>query len=58
MIDLPTLCRFYGVQVDREMIKYIPSLSLVDGLVSRIAPGLDLAPKIRRLCEDFIAREA
>jgi ubiquinone biosynthesis protein len=58
MIDLLTLCRFYGVLVDREMIKYIRSLFLVDGLVSRLAPGLDLAPQIRKLCEDFIAREA
>jgi ubiquinone biosynthesis protein len=58
MIDLLTLCRYYGVLVDREMIKYIRSLFLVDGLVSRIAPGLDLAPQIRKLCEDFIAREA
>ncbi len=58
MIDLLTLTRYYGVQVDREMIKYIRSLFLVDGLVTRIAPGLDLAPQIRKVCEDFIAREA
>ncbi len=58
MIDLLTLCRFYGVLVDREIIKYIRSLFLVDGLVSRLAPGLDLAPQIRKVCEDFIAREA
>ncbi len=58
MIDLLTLCRYYGVLVDREMIKYIRSLFLVDGLVSRLAPGLDLAPRIRKVCEDFLAREA
>ncbi len=58
MIDLLNLCRYYGVQVDREMVKYIRSLFLVDGLVSRIAPGLDLAPQIRKVCEDFLAREA
>ncbi|HYK89950.1 MAG TPA: AarF/UbiB family protein [Acidobacteriota bacterium] len=58
MIDLLTLCRFYGLLVDREMIKYIRSLFLADGLVSRLAPGLDLAPQIRKLCEDFITREA
>ncbi len=58
MIDLLTLCRYYGVLVDREMIKYIRSLFLVDGLVSRLAPGLDLAPQIRKVCEDFLAREA
>jgi len=58
MIDLLSLCRGYGVLVDREMIKYIRSLFLVDGLVSRLAPGLDLAPQLRRLCEEYLAREA
>jgi ubiquinone biosynthesis protein len=58
MIDLLNLCRNYGVLVDREMIKYIRSLFLADGLVSRLAPGLDLAPQIREVCEDFLAREA
>jgi predicted unusual protein kinase regulating ubiquinone biosynthesis (AarF/ABC1/UbiB family) len=58
MIDLLTLCRYYGVLVDREIIKYIRSLFLADGLVSRLAPGLDLAPQIRKVCEDFIARES
>lgn len=58
MVDLLNLCRYYGVLVDREMIKYIRSLFLADGLVSRLAPGLDLAPQIRRVCEEFIARDA
>jgi ubiquinone biosynthesis protein len=58
MIDLLNLCRYYGVLVDREIIKYIRSLFLADGLVSRLAPGLDLAPRIRKVCEDFLAREA
>ncbi len=58
MIDLLTLTRYYGVLVDREIIKYIRSLFLADGLVSRLAPGLDLAPRIRKVCEDFLAREA
>ena len=58
MLDLLALCRNYGLLVDREMIKYIRSLMLVDGLVSKLAPGLDLAPQIRKLCEDFLAQEA
>ncbi|MFZ0429757.1 MAG: AarF/UbiB family protein, partial [Acidobacteriota bacterium] len=41
MIDLLTLCRSFGVLPRREMIKYIRSLFLADGLVSRLAPGLD-----------------
>jgi ubiquinone biosynthesis protein len=58
MIDLLTLSRHHGVLVDREMIKYIRSLFLADGLVSRLAPGLDLAPQIREVCEEFLSREA
>jgi len=58
MIDMLTLCRYYGVHVDHEMIKYIRSLFLADGLVSRLAPGLDLAPQIRKVCEEFVARDA
>ncbi len=58
MFDLLSLCRNYGLLVDREMIKYIRSLILVDGLVSRLEPQLDIAPQIRRVCEDFYAEEA
>ncbi len=58
MLDLLQLCRGYGLLVDREMIKYVRSLMLTDGLVSRLAPGLDLAPHIRRICEEFLAEEA
>jgi predicted unusual protein kinase regulating ubiquinone biosynthesis (AarF/ABC1/UbiB family) len=58
MFDLLALCRNYGLLVDREMIKYIRSLILVDGLVSRLEPQLDVAPQIRQVCEDFYAEEA
>ena len=58
MVDLLALCRNHGLLVDREMIKYIRSLFLVDGLVALLAPGLDLTPQIREVCEDFLARDA
>ena len=58
MFDLLALCRSYGLLVDREMIKYIRSLILADGLVSRLAPRMDLAPQIRAVCEDFYGRQA
>ncbi|OFV97110.1 MAG: hypothetical protein A3F68_10530 [Acidobacteria bacterium RIFCSPLOWO2_12_FULL_54_10] len=58
MFDLLALCRTYGFLVDREMIKYIRSLILSDGLVTRLAPGFDLAPQIRTICEDFLSQEA
>ncbi|HWP85292.1 MAG TPA: AarF/UbiB family protein, partial [Terriglobia bacterium] len=58
MVDLLSLCRNYGLLVDREMIKYIRSLFLADGLISLLSPGLDLTPQIRKVCEDYLAREA
>jgi predicted unusual protein kinase regulating ubiquinone biosynthesis (AarF/ABC1/UbiB family) len=58
MLDLLALCRSYGLLVDREMIKYIRSLILADGLVSRLAPRLDLAPQIRAVCEEFYGQQA
>ncbi|MBI2821139.1 MAG: AarF/ABC1/UbiB kinase family protein [Acidobacteria bacterium] len=57
MIDLLTMCRSYGILPNREMIKYIRSLFLTDGLVTRLSPGLDLGPQLIRLCEDYIAGE-
>ena len=58
MMDLLSIARHYGVLVDREMIKYIRSTILADGLVSRLAPGIDLASVLRRVVEDYLATEA
>ncbi len=58
MMDLLTVCRDYGVLVDREMIKYIRSTILTDGLVSRLARDFDLARTLRLVVEDFLEREA
>jgi len=58
MMDLLTICRNYGVLVDQEMIKYIRSTILVDGLVSLIAPGLDIADSLRKVVEEYLIAEA
>jgi ubiquinone biosynthesis protein len=58
MMDLLAVARHYGVLVDREMIKYIRSTILADGLVSRLAPGIDLASVLRRVVEEYLATEA
>jgi len=58
MMDLLSIARRYGVLVDREMIKYIRSTVLADGLVSRLAPGVDLASVLRVVVEDYLAAEA
>jgi hypothetical protein len=40
------------------MIKYIRSTILVDGLVSLIAPGLDIADSLRTVVEEYLIAEA
>ena len=58
MMDLLTVCRNYGVLVDREMIKYIRSTVLVDGVVARLAPQLDLAQALRVVVEDYLFEQS
>jgi ubiquinone biosynthesis protein len=58
MMDLLTICREYGVLVDREMIKYIRSVFLTDGLVQRLAPGFDIAQALRVVIEDYLVAES
>ena len=58
MMDLLTICRDYGVLVDREMIKYIRSVFLADGLVQRLAPGFDIAQALRVVVEDYLVAES
>ncbi len=58
MMDLLTVCRDYGILVDQEMIKYIRSTILVDGLVSLIAPGLDIADSLRTVVEEYLIAQA
>lgn len=57
MSDLLGICQQYGVLVDREMIKYIRSTVLADGLVSRLAPEVDLAKVLRDVVEEYLAEE-
>ena len=57
MMDLLSICQHYGVLVDREMIKYIRSTILADGLVSRLAPDVDLARILRDVVEGYLALE-
>src|SRR5260221_163095 len=40
------------------MIKEIPSTILADGPISRPAPGVDLAPVLRPVVEEYLSAEA
>ena len=57
MMDLLNISRRYGLLVDREMIKYIRSTVLADGVISRLAPGFDLASVLRKVVEEYIVEE-
>jgi ubiquinone biosynthesis protein len=58
MMDLLEVARTYGVLVDREMIKYIRSTILVDGLVTHLAPTFDIAGALRRAVENYMIEES
>ena len=58
MMDLLRVCRRHGVLVDREMIKYIRSTILADGLISRLDPGFDMARILRTVVEKHAIDEA
>lgn len=58
MMDLLSVCQDYGVLIDREMIKYVRSTILADGLVARLAPHFDLAQALRKVVEEYLADEA
>ncbi len=58
MMDLLTAARNYGALVDGEMVKYIRSTVLVDGVVSRLAPDLDLALALRNVVEEYLFEQS
>ena len=58
MMDLLTAARNYGALVDGEMVKYIRSTVLVDGVVSRLAPGLDLAQRCASVVEEYLFEQS
>jgi predicted unusual protein kinase regulating ubiquinone biosynthesis (AarF/ABC1/UbiB family) len=58
MMDLLTAARNYGALVDGEMVKYIRSTVLVDGVVSRLAPELDLAHSLRNVVEEYLFEQS
>ena len=58
MMDLLTAARHSGALVDGEMVKYIRSTVLVDGVVSRLAPDLDLAGALRTVVEEYLFEQS
>jgi predicted unusual protein kinase regulating ubiquinone biosynthesis (AarF/ABC1/UbiB family) len=58
MRDLLTAARNNGALVDGEMIKYIRSTVLVNGVVARLAPDLDLAYALRNVVEEYLFEQS
>jgi ubiquinone biosynthesis protein len=58
LLDFLTLGRKYGVSLRREIVRYLRSSLLVDGLVARIAPGLEIADLLRHAVEDYELEQA
>jgi ubiquinone biosynthesis protein len=58
MLDMLTVARTHGVLIDREMIKYIRGTFLADGLITRLAPGFDIARSLREVVEQYLIEEA
>ena len=57
-LDLLTAARTYGALVDPEMVKYIRSTVLANGVVARLAPQLNMAQTLRNVVENYMLDEA
>ena len=57
MLDMLRLSRATGVWPERDVIKYIRSAVIIDGLVRRIAPGLDAGQHLERVCTRRLREE-
>ncbi len=53
LLDFLTLGRKYGVSLRREIVRYLRSSLMVDGLEARVAPGLEIAELLRHAVEDY-----
>jgi hypothetical protein len=57
MLDMLRLSRSTGVWPEREVIKYIRSAIIIDGLVTRFAPELDVGCYLERVCTRRLREE-
>jgi ubiquinone biosynthesis protein len=54
MMDMLNIAREFDALVDREMIKYVRSTILVDGLLARMAPTFDIARSLRKVVGEYV----
>jgi ubiquinone biosynthesis protein len=58
MMDMLNIAREFDALVDREMIKYVRSTILVDGLLARMAPNFDIARSLREVVGDYVLEQS
>ncbi len=58
MLDMLQLSRETGVWPERDIIKYIRSAMAVDGLITRLAPNIDLGETLDQVCGRHLERHA
>jgi ubiquinone biosynthesis protein len=54
MLDMLGLSRETDVWPERDIIKYIRSAIAIDGLISRFAPGFNLAHYLEQICDRYL----
>jgi ubiquinone biosynthesis protein len=57
MLDMLKLSRQTGIYPERDVVKYIRSAIAIDGLITRVAPGLDLGHHLEVICRQQLARQ-
>lgn len=57
MLDMLILCRKAGILPERDVIKYIRSAVAADGLITRLAPGFDVARCLEEACQELVMWE-
>jgi len=58
MLDMLRLSRATGIWPERDVIKYIRSAIIIDGLVHRFAPALDVGRYLERVCTRQLREES
>ncbi len=57
MFNMLTLSRKTGIWPERDVIKYIRSAIAADGLITRFAPGFNVARYLEEVCQRWVERE-
>ena len=57
MLDMLIICRKAGMLPERDVVKYIRSAVAADGLITRLAPGFNVARCLEDACQELVVWE-